>query len=214
MKRKSRLPSRWISSGSDGLEWSLAIDEYAFGFLDPQHIIRGCHFIPDFSGGRTNNLLATTENTAARLPDTEDWTNYYVDIFVGRDMFMRYFGGGIGHMNITSQMDDNEDEDPTQEEEPDDGDCPTTTLSPSDSLAIPFYSSRVATLSLQSVRMGWYIPKDDRLHDEDSDEEDNESDLGEESDSEQQCGEEGEEKDPGDEEDVVPEEEDLGFDEF
>ncbi|KAJ7246854.1 hypothetical protein B0H12DRAFT_1203237 [Mycena haematopus] len=65
-------------------------DPYAFGFLDPQHVIRGSHLIPDFSGGRTNDLLATREITAARSPDdTEDWRTYYVDIFVDRDMFMR-----------------------------------------------------------------------------------------------------------------------------
>ncbi|KAF8146033.1 hypothetical protein K438DRAFT_529438 [Mycena galopus ATCC 62051] len=34
-------------------------DPYAFGFLDPAHVIRGSHLIPDFSRGRTNDLLAT-----------------------------------------------------------------------------------------------------------------------------------------------------------
>ena len=31
-------------------------DEHAFGFLDPSLVIRGCHLIPSFSNGRTNNL--------------------------------------------------------------------------------------------------------------------------------------------------------------
>ncbi|KAF7341050.1 hypothetical protein MSAN_02091000 [Mycena sanguinolenta] len=69
-------------------------DAYAFGFLDPKHIIRGAHLIPDFCSGRTNDLLATTGTTAARAPDdTEDWANYCVDIFLDRDMFMHYLGG-------------------------------------------------------------------------------------------------------------------------
>ncbi|KAJ7483727.1 hypothetical protein B0H11DRAFT_2279748 [Mycena galericulata] len=86
-------------------------DPYAFGFLDPAQVIRGSHLIPVFSGGRTNDLLATREVTAARDPDdSDDWTNYYVDIFVDRDMFMRYFGGGIGHLTVHESQADGPDE--------------------------------------------------------------------------------------------------------
>ncbi|KAJ7762206.1 hypothetical protein B0H16DRAFT_1884179 [Mycena metata] len=88
-------------------------DPFAFGFLDPQHVLRGSHLIPDFVGGRTNELLATQEDTAARAPDdTEDWATYCVDIFADRDMFMRYFGGGIGHLDIgpSERMDDDDDD--------------------------------------------------------------------------------------------------------
>ncbi|KAJ3925662.1 MAG: hypothetical protein NXY57DRAFT_1051654 [Lentinula lateritia] len=45
-------------------------DEFAFGFLDPSQVIRAY------------------------------WVNYYVMIFVDRDMFMRYHGGAIGHIDI------------------------------------------------------------------------------------------------------------------
>ncbi|KAF9466647.1 hypothetical protein BDZ94DRAFT_1157658, partial [Collybia nuda] len=72
----------------------------AFGFLDPSVVLRGCHLVPAFSGGRTNELLQTRSPTAARLPgETDDWANYYVIIWVDRDMFMRYLGGGIGHQH-------------------------------------------------------------------------------------------------------------------
>ncbi|KAJ3709519.1 hypothetical protein C8R42DRAFT_566105, partial [Lentinula raphanica] len=75
-------------------------DEFAFGFLEPSQIIRQCHLIPVFHAGRTNTLLETSEPTAARKPgETQDWWNFYVMIFVDRDMFMRYHGGGIGHHN-------------------------------------------------------------------------------------------------------------------
>lgn len=53
-------------------------DPDAFGFLDPQHIIRGVHLIPAFSHGRTREALGpsiirhTSEND-------EDWLFYYVN---------------------------------------------------------------------------------------------------------------------------------------
>jgi len=90
-------------------------DELAFGFLDPSLVIRGCHLIPRFASGRTNALMSYQGPTVARAPGcTEDWTNFYVNMhvplifrgffradgvpsFVDRDMFMRYYGGGVGH---------------------------------------------------------------------------------------------------------------------
>ncbi|KAJ3710934.1 hypothetical protein C8R42DRAFT_648374, partial [Lentinula raphanica] len=75
-------------------------DPFAFGFLDPAHVIRGCHLLPAFNNKRTNDLLQTTEPTIARRSgETDDWQFFYVGIFVDRDMYMRYFpGGGVGHL--------------------------------------------------------------------------------------------------------------------
>ncbi|KAJ3835518.1 hypothetical protein F5878DRAFT_306193 [Lentinula raphanica] len=55
--------------------------------------------MPAFSDDRTGELLKTTQPTVARKPrETDDWSYFYVGIFVDRDMFMRYFpGGGVGH---------------------------------------------------------------------------------------------------------------------
>ncbi|KAF9056750.1 hypothetical protein BDP27DRAFT_1242376 [Rhodocollybia butyracea] len=79
-------------------------DDFAFGFLDPTQVIRGCHLIPDFCGGKTNTLLQTPGPTAARKPGQDsDWLNFYVMIFVDCDMFMRYHGGGIGHVDIAPE---------------------------------------------------------------------------------------------------------------
>ncbi|KAJ3768912.1 hypothetical protein FB446DRAFT_706633 [Lentinula raphanica] len=78
-------------------------DPFAFGFLDPSHVIRGCHLIPAFHDKRTSSLLQTSQPTVARKADeVDDWQCFYVGIFVDRDMYMRYFpGGGVGHVTNT-----------------------------------------------------------------------------------------------------------------
>lgn len=95
-------------------------DEYAFGFLDPSLVLRGCHLVPAFAAGRTNSLLSLLpgQTTAARAADEEDdWENFYVIMcvhlnlyrclclltsteysWVDRDMFMRYLGDAAGHI--------------------------------------------------------------------------------------------------------------------
>ncbi|KAF9642176.1 hypothetical protein BDM02DRAFT_3080651, partial [Thelephora ganbajun] len=76
-------------------------DELVFGFLDPSLVICGCHLVPRFALGRTNTLMSYQGLTAARVSGcTDDWTNFYVNIFVDQDMFMRYYGGGVGHADL------------------------------------------------------------------------------------------------------------------
>jgi hypothetical protein len=50
----------------------------AFGFLDPDVIIRGVHLIPAFAYGRTSSLLAPS---IARQPNENDsdWVFYYIN---------------------------------------------------------------------------------------------------------------------------------------
>ncbi|VDC05049.1 unnamed protein product [Peniophora sp. CBMAI 1063] len=55
---------------------------YAYGFLDPDDVIRGSHLIPAFAFGKRED---------------GEWQYHYVNIFVDRDMFMRYTGLGVGH---------------------------------------------------------------------------------------------------------------------
>lgn len=59
-----------------------SVDEYAFGFLDPNHVVRGCHLIPDFVSGRSSILLPTASSAARILnpSETNDWTNFYVNM--------------------------------------------------------------------------------------------------------------------------------------
>ncbi|KAI0057240.1 hypothetical protein BV25DRAFT_1812761 [Artomyces pyxidatus] len=55
-----------------------ATDSDAFGFVDPAHIIRGCHFIPAFHYGRTTSLLAPSIAREA----AGDWRYYYMNRYV------------------------------------------------------------------------------------------------------------------------------------
>uniref|UniRef100_A0AAD5VJF2 C2H2-type domain-containing protein n=1 Tax=Leucocoprinus birnbaumii TaxID=56174 RepID=A0AAD5VJF2_9AGAR len=78
-------------------------DDYAFSFLDPAEVIRGCHLIPAFIEGRTSELMPYSGLTEARATGEEDdWTNYYVNIFVDRNMYLRHIGLGIGHQPGTA----------------------------------------------------------------------------------------------------------------
>ncbi|KAI0071286.1 hypothetical protein K474DRAFT_1607182, partial [Panus rudis PR-1116 ss-1] len=70
-----------------------------FGFVDPNQVIRAAHLIPDFSSGCTTQLLPRS-CIRNEDEDDEDWNLYYVNIFVDRDMFMRYLGGGVGHAEL------------------------------------------------------------------------------------------------------------------
>ena len=111
--RQARLPK---------IGFVLFSDDYAFGFLDPRHVVRGCHLVPAFHGGRTSELLPT-EHSEARILEgaaVDDWANFYVNVygscerfkvectyivlitrFADRDLLMRHFGGGVGHINNT-----------------------------------------------------------------------------------------------------------------
>ena len=57
-------------------------DERAFGFLDPNEIIRAVHLIPAFAHGLIDNLPS---DSLARHPEDEyheEWKYYYVNMYV------------------------------------------------------------------------------------------------------------------------------------
>ncbi|KAF8958621.1 hypothetical protein BDZ97DRAFT_1668206, partial [Flammula alnicola] len=117
--RRARLPK---------IGFVESTDEFAFSFVDPANIVRGCHLIPAFHGGRTSDLLPIPRSIARCLNpgDVDDWVNFYVNIFVDRDMFMRYFGGGIGHLDNSAQCQGDTQESDSEEiemEVDDDGDA-------------------------------------------------------------------------------------------
>jgi hypothetical protein len=122
-------------------------DEFAFGFLDPSHVVRGCHLIPSFKDGKTQDLLTTDlqgESLGRVGTEGDDWANYYVGMyvnrhqqtnqlltvssslysFVDRDMFMRFLGIGIGHRSQHSVRAEEVDDSQTfsiDDDESDDG---------------------------------------------------------------------------------------------
>ena len=57
-------------------------DSDAFGFLDPDLIIRGSHLIPAFHCRQTHDLMPYDGPTFARAADEkDDWTNFYVNMY-------------------------------------------------------------------------------------------------------------------------------------
>lgn len=86
----------------------------AFGFVNPSDVIRGCHVIPAFNYGQTDQYLVGPSLARQESDCDEDYFRYYVNMYVSqifflacysrfysrwpdRDMFMRFRGGGVGH---------------------------------------------------------------------------------------------------------------------
>lgn len=55
-------------------------DDDAFGFLDPQDVIRGVHLIPAFHHGRTVDLLPPSSIARPGSDNHEDWKYFYVNM--------------------------------------------------------------------------------------------------------------------------------------
>ncbi|KAG6812796.1 hypothetical protein H0H92_000428 [Tricholoma furcatifolium] len=70
-------------------------DDAAFGFLDPARIIRGVHIIPSFCNGRTQELLPPSRIARAPSENDDDYRLYCIEMFVDRNMMMRFRGGGL-----------------------------------------------------------------------------------------------------------------------
>ncbi|RXW12625.1 hypothetical protein EST38_g13228 [Candolleomyces aberdarensis] len=109
--------------GNKIYEWKEEFENYAFGFLDPAQVLRGCHLIPAFHSGQTDKLLPydcavarQVKLDSAENSSTQDWTNYYVNIFVDRDMVMRHYGGGVGHQANTQVHAPLDDEPPADQD--------------------------------------------------------------------------------------------------
>jgi hypothetical protein len=71
--RRARLPK---------IGFVESADDFAFGFVDPANVIRGCHLIPAFNAGRSADLLPHSHSIARRLnpEDVDDWLNFYVNM--------------------------------------------------------------------------------------------------------------------------------------
>lgn len=54
-------------------------DDAAFGFLDPQEVIRGIHLIPAFHYGQTHDLLPPSRLARPGQDNDKDWVLFYVN---------------------------------------------------------------------------------------------------------------------------------------
>ena len=54
-------------------------DDAAFGFLDPQEVIRGVHLIPAFHYGWTHKLLPPSRIAHPDSDKDKDWQYFYVN---------------------------------------------------------------------------------------------------------------------------------------
>lgn len=110
------------ANGLDKLTFEKCYDRQ-FGFIDPDSVIRACHLIPAWHYGQTDN---GAQGTIEFSDDSNghDYRFYYVNRyvyrlcficrtnlpsvkknrFVDRDMFMRYLGGGVGHIGGGAQQ--------------------------------------------------------------------------------------------------------------
>lgn len=55
-------------------------DDDAFGFLDPQEIIRGVHLIPAFHHGQSSDLLPPSMIARPASDKDQDWNYFYVNM--------------------------------------------------------------------------------------------------------------------------------------
>ncbi|KAF9491917.1 hypothetical protein BDN71DRAFT_1273770 [Pleurotus eryngii] len=79
-----------------------AFDRNAFGFVDPNNVIRAGHLIPVFKNGRTHRLLGRSWLARGKDSDDSDWDTFYVNCFADRDLLMRHIGGAVGHRTAMS----------------------------------------------------------------------------------------------------------------
>ncbi|KAI0326965.1 hypothetical protein GY45DRAFT_1257909 [Cubamyces sp. BRFM 1775] len=75
----------------------------AFGFIDPASVLRAAYIMPAFHFGTTSDLLPP--DSIGRLVGDEDYVYYYACMFVDRDTYMRYLGGGVGHKGLGVSLD-------------------------------------------------------------------------------------------------------------
>lgn len=65
----------WDDQKLDSIRFPPMVEEGAFGFVDPGDVLRGCHIIPGFAGGKLHLDRIGLSRCAG---DAEDWNCYYV----------------------------------------------------------------------------------------------------------------------------------------
>jgi hypothetical protein len=70
------VPNGWRDDKLDCIKFPSINQDDSFGFVDPADVLRGCHIIPRFSGGKVH---ADGKGLSHLAGDAEDWTRYYVN---------------------------------------------------------------------------------------------------------------------------------------
>jgi len=70
------VPAGWEHAVLDSLRFVLMSHDDAYGFVDPAHVLRGCHLIPAFASGRVHPDGVSVSQNAR---DGADWKFYYVN---------------------------------------------------------------------------------------------------------------------------------------
>lgn len=70
---------RWSDSKLDLVSFPPIASEGAFGFVNPDNVLRACHIIPVFSGGKKHQDGVGLSRCAH---DAHDWSQYYVNRWV------------------------------------------------------------------------------------------------------------------------------------
>ena len=83
-------PGGWARKRLHSVSFIPGDDEGAFGFLDPQEVIRGVHLIPAFARGHTSERLGPSIACQEREAD-EDWEGYYVNMYVSPSHSLVFF---------------------------------------------------------------------------------------------------------------------------
>ena len=68
--------STWEQHALDTVRFIPMADEDAFGFVDPADVLRGCHVIPPFAGGRLHPDGIAMSRWAG---DSDDWKQYCIN---------------------------------------------------------------------------------------------------------------------------------------
>lgn len=75
-----RYRGGWKSKRLHRIKFVGGDDDTAFGFLDPQDVIRGVHLIPVFHYGKTSDLLPPSGTARPGSDNDEDWKYFYVNM--------------------------------------------------------------------------------------------------------------------------------------
>lgn len=69
-------PAGWIARRLDQIQFPPVNAEYSFGFVDPSEVLRACHIIPRFAGGKRH---IDNRGLSSFAKDSLDWKSYYVN---------------------------------------------------------------------------------------------------------------------------------------